>query len=119
MFNYSPYTYNNLFVDNIKEAEASAIDFSGNPVFYLNKKENEVYVKQFNTQTGKIFFGKYVFTPITPEEPKEDVMTMLKKLDDKYNYLYERFEETLTPTPSPRGRGEKDAERKEKVKNDE
>lgn len=94
MFNYSPYTYNNIFVDNIKEAETSQIDFSGNPVFYFNKKENEVYVKQFNTQTGKIFFGKYVFTPIIPEEqPKDDIMAMLKKLDDKYNYLYEMFEE--------------------------
>ncbi len=93
MFNYSPYNYHNIFVDNIKEAETATIDFSGNPVFYFNKKENEVYLKQFNTQTGKIFFGKYTFAPITPEEPKEDIMKTLKRLENKCDYLYEMFEQ--------------------------
>ncbi|MCM1003580.1 MAG: hypothetical protein NC408_04490 [Candidatus Gastranaerophilales bacterium] len=97
MFNYNLYNYNNIFVDSIKEAEAAPIDFSGNPVFYLNKKENEVYLKQFNMQTGKTFFGKYVFAPIVPqEEPQKvdnEIMETLKRLEDKCNYLYERIED--------------------------
>lgn len=94
MFNYNLYNYNNVFVDSIKEAEAAPADFSGNPLFFFNKKENEIYFKQFNMQTGQIYFGKYVFEPIKEEakaasEDNSAVMEALNRLEDKCDYLYE------------------------------
>lgn len=114
MYNYNLYSYSNPFVDSIKEAETTPIDFSGNPTFFFNRKENEVYLKQFNLQTGKTFFGKYVFSPIVPEEqPKSelntDILDSLKRLESKCDYLYGMLENSKENKPK-REKGVKDDE---------
>jgi hypothetical protein len=81
-------------VANIEEANASQVDLNGNPVFFYNKGKNEIYLKQFNIQTGLADF--YTFskmemvngnmeapTPIT----KEDFKQINEKLDGLYSIL--------------------------------
>lgn len=97
MYNYNPYSYNSLLVNSIEEAKNAPIDFTGNPVLYLNKVKNEVYLKQFDMASGKTFFGKYIFTAEPAEEPqKDDIKEMLNVLNDKYNYLYKKLTEKET-----------------------
>lgn len=89
MLNFNSYGYNTLLVNNIEEAKNAPIDFTGNPVLYLNKVKNEVYLKQFDVASGKTFFGRYVFEAEPVEEPKEDE---LKIINDKLDYLYKMLE---------------------------
>lgn len=90
MLNFNSYGYNTLLVNKIEEAQNAPIDFTGNPVLYLNKVKNEIYLKQFDMASGKTFFGRYIFDVQPVEEPKKD--DELKIINDKLDYLYEKFE---------------------------
>lgn len=77
-----------LPVTNIEEANASQIDLNGNPVFFYNKGKNEVYIKQFNVQTGLADF--YTFTRVenaTKTESKDEFKLINDKLDKLYSIL--------------------------------
>lgn len=94
MLNFNSYGYNTLLVNKIEEAQNAPIDFTGNPVLYLNKVKNEIYLKQFDMASGKTFFGRYIFDAQPVEEPKkDDVKEMLDLLNEKYDYLYKMFTE--------------------------
>ena len=80
-------------VTNIEEANASQVDLQGNPVFFYNKGKNEIYLKQFNINTGLADF--YVFAkaerPLSDVKPVPSVNTYekdFKALNDKLDGLY-------------------------------
>lgn len=95
MYNFNPYNNNTLVVNTIEEARNAPIDFTGNPVLYLNKVKNEVYLKQFDMSSGKTFFGRYIFEaePIE-EKPKDEI----KQLKEQVANLYKLLEEKETKT---------------------
>lgn len=78
-------------VANIEEANASQVDLNGNPVFFYNKGKNEIYVKQFNLQTGLADFYTFSKVEATEEVPqivtKEDVKLINEKIDGLYSIL--------------------------------
>lgn len=88
MYNFNPYSYNALPVNSIDEAKNSAIDLSGKPVFYFNRVKNEIYLKQFDANTAKTYFGKYVFSEMPVEKPKQDEIEELKaQIADLYKLI--------------------------------
>ncbi len=91
MYNYNPYNYNPILVNNIEEAKNAPIDFGGNPVLYLNKVKNEVYLKQFDMGTGKTFFGRYIFEA-EPEkkQPKDELKELKEQVANLYKLLSEK-----------------------------
>ena len=78
-------------VANIEEANASQVDLNGNPVFFYNKGKNEIYVKQFNLQTGLADFYTFSKVEATAEAPqivtKDDVKLINEKIDGLYSIL--------------------------------
>lgn len=76
------YGYRVYFVGSIEEAQNSMPDMQGNPVFFFNQNSQEVYVKQFNLQTGKADFIKFIRSNI---EPRKDE---IKELNEKVEELY-------------------------------
>lgn len=121
MYNFNPYSYNALPVNSIQEAETAPVDYSGNPVFYFNSRENEIYLKRFDMTSGKTLFGKYAFVPATPVEPPKDEF---KVINEKLDYLYKLMEgNKLDCHANARNDGtseDKTTKRKEKaVKDDE
>jgi hypothetical protein len=78
-------------VTNIEEANASQVDLNGNPVFFFNKGKNEIYLKQFNLQTGLADFYTFSRVELATEAPqiatKEDFKVINEKLDGLYSIL--------------------------------
>ena len=78
-------------VANIEEANASQVDLNGNPVFFYNKGKNEIYVKQFNVQTGLADFYTFSRMETVAEAPqivtKDDFKIINEKLDGLYSIL--------------------------------
>ena len=78
-------------VANVEEANASQIDLNGNPVFFYNKGKNEIYVKQFNVQTGLADFYTFSRMETVTETPqivtKDDFKIINEKLDGLYSIL--------------------------------
>ena len=88
-----PQGFKVILVTNIEEANASQVDLQGNPVFFYNKGRNEIYLKQFNINTGLADF--YVFAKA--EQALKDVKPVpstntyekdFKALNDKIDGLY-------------------------------
>ena len=80
-------------VTNIEEANASQVDLQGNPIFFYNKGKNEIYLKQFNIQTGLADF--YVFAkaqaPANEVKPVDSINAYekeFKAINDRLDGLY-------------------------------
>ena len=78
-------------VANIEEANASQVDLNGNPVFFYNKGKNEIYIKQFNLQSGLADFYTFSRVEATTETPqivtKDDFKLINEKIDGLYAIL--------------------------------
>lgn len=72
------------FVSDIAEAIATKPDVTGKPLFFYNKAEEEIYVKQYdNTGSAPVKTYKLV---VAPSEPVANpVIDGLKALDEKLN----------------------------------
>lgn len=67
-------------VSRIEEAQSLLPDYGGNPSFFYNNVQNEIYVKQFDVKTGLVNLRRFV-------ESKEPVKTQNNKLEEEINLL--------------------------------
>ena len=75
-------------VANIEEANASQVDLNGNPVFFYNKGKNEIYIKQFNLQSGLADFYTFSRVETNTEAPQIVTKDDLKVINEKIDGLY-------------------------------
>lgn len=79
------YLLNGNFVSNIAEAIATKPDITGKPLFFYNKAEEEIYIKQYdNTGNAPVKTYKLVVENVQPEiNPLvEGFKNLDTKLDD-------------------------------------
>ncbi len=107
--NYSMFRNGAIPVASIEEAKNAPIDLSGNLVCYFNQAKNEVYLRQFNANTGGAFFFFFVFAETPKEEHKKDEIS---KINEKLDYLYGMLDEIIKKEPKAK-------ENKKAVKDDE
>lgn len=81
--------YKAIPVTNKSEANSVIPSPTGEPILFINKASNEVYLKQIDTNTGIGIFQEYILKPIEEEKPK--------KTDDKeYKALSAKLDEIKT-----------------------
>lgn len=78
-------------VASIEEAKSCQVDFQGNPLYFHNKTEEEVYCKKFNADTGVVDFKKY----IKAEEPLKNapISADTSKLEEEIEQIKTQIEE--------------------------
>ena len=93
-----PQGYRTMLVSNIDEANASQVTTDGQPAFYYNKGKGEIYLKQFDINTGGAIFQKFQLARIPMNENNEEkgVNIYSEKLDmieSKLDMLASMFDE--------------------------
>lgn len=91
-------------VANIEEANATQTDMSGNPMFFYNKGQNEIYIKQFDIKTGAAIFQifRHVAEPVAHENPSTGLNISEKQykvLNDKLDALYSMLSNKVDEQP--------------------
>lgn len=84
-------------VSNIKEAEAAQPDPLGNPTFFYNMSQNEIYLKQFNNMGAAPL---YVFKYSQEYNPAQNDAPVILDYDKRFNELDNKIEDVkklLTP----------------------
>ena len=91
-FTPQPSVLNGNYVSNIAEAIATKPDVTGKPLFFYNKAEEEIYVKQYdNTGNAPIKTYKLVVENVEPQY--NPYLESFKSLDNKLEYI----KKLLTP----------------------
>lgn len=93
-----PQGYRTMLVSNIEEANASQVSTDGQPAFYYNKGKNEIYLKQFDINTGGAIFQRFslVKMPVNEGNIENDKNVYFERLDaieSKLDMLASLFEE--------------------------
>lgn len=88
-----PAGFKTIPVANIDEANATQADMSGNPMFFYNKGQNEIYVKQLNLQSGLANFQTYKLAQAPSANENTSIGVNIsekqyKVLTDKLDALY-------------------------------
>ena len=97
---YQPYTttqtqipsFTTTFVSDIAEAIATKPDVTGKPLFFYNKSNEEIYVKQYDN-TGAAPVRTYKLVVENTEPQVNPVLDSIKVLDNKINDI----KKLLTP----------------------
>lgn len=82
-----------ILVSNEDEAKATPAESNGNPIFFYNKSQNKVYLKQINPQTGAAplqIFNAQAATEqnAEPENPyRKDFNTIIEGINGLYRML--------------------------------
>lgn len=71
-------------VSNIKEAEAAQPDPLGNPTFFYNMAQNELYMKQFNNMGAAPL---YIYKCSGEYTPQEAATPIIMDYDKRFNEL--------------------------------
>ena len=74
-----------MFVSNVAEAIATKPDVTGKPLFFYNKADEEVYIKQYdNTGAAPVKTYKLVIENIEPQDNPiaNSIKGLNQKLDD-------------------------------------
>ena len=74
-----------MFVSNVAEAIATKPDVTGKPLFFYNKADEEVYIKQYdNTGAAPVKTYKLVIENIEPQDNHiaNSIKGLNQKLDD-------------------------------------
>ena len=87
--------FNVIPVSNIDEANAYIVDISGTPMFFYNAKENQVYMKRTNMETGEAIFATFSKMEAVKKDVKgisqttyeNDIKTLNEKIDGLYQIL--------------------------------
>lgn len=81
--------YKAIPVTNKSEANSIIPNPTGEPILFINKASNEIYLKQVDINTGVGIFQEYILKPVEEEKPK--------KSDDKeYKALSAKLDEIKT-----------------------
>ena len=84
---------NGNYVSNIAEAIATKPDVTGKPLFFYNKAEEEIYIKQYdNTGNAPVKTYKLVVENVEPQP--NPYLESFKSLDSKLDDI----KKLLTPT---------------------
>lgn len=77
-------------VSNIEEANATPVDtLTGMPSFFYNRASNEIYMKQFNSNSGGAIFNTYKLQTISDPVKKADPYeAQFKAINEKIDGLY-------------------------------
>lgn len=78
-----PQGYRTTLVSNIDEANASQVTTDGQPAFYYNKGKGEIYLKQFDINTGGAIFQKFELARMPVNENNDT---------KEKNIYFERFD---------------------------
>ena len=78
-----PQGYRTMLVSNIDEANASQVTTDGQPAFYYNKGKGEIYLKQFDINTGGAIFQKFTLATMPVNENNDT---------KEKNIFFERFD---------------------------
>lgn len=81
------------YVSNIAEAVATKPDITGKPLFFYNKAEEEIYIKQYDN-TGNAPIRTYKLVIENNEIQSNPYLESFKSLDSKL----EDIKKLLTPT---------------------
>ena len=91
---YNPQTpaFTTTFVSNIAEAIATKPDVTGKPLFFYNKADEEIYVKQYDN-TGVAPVKTYKLVSGNTEQQPNPIFDSIKGLNDKLDDI----KKMLTP----------------------
>ena len=81
-----PQVFQTTFVSNIAEAIATKPDVTGKPLFFYNKADEEIYVKQYDA-TGNAPVKTYKLDIINNDPITNPIIDSIKALDEKLNYI--------------------------------
>lgn len=90
---------NTVFVSDIAEAIATKPDITGKPLFFYNKANEEIYVKQYDN-TGAAPVKTYKLFVETQEEKPNPLLENFKSLDNKLDDI----KKLLTPEHNERSK---------------
>lgn len=80
--------YRMIPVSDIAEANATTVDTNGQPTFFYNKGKGEIYLKQFDINTGGAMFQRFQLAVV----PNENTVS-LNTLNDKLDAIAQLFED--------------------------
>ena len=86
-------SFTTTFVSDIAEAIATKPDVTGKPLFFYNKANEEIYLKQYDN-TGIAPVKTYKLVVETNEPVVNPVVESIKSLDEKLNEI-----KTILTTP--------------------
>ena len=101
--NIQPQSFSTTFVSNIAEAIATKPDVTGKPLFFYNKAEEEIYMKQYDN-TGNAPVKTYKLTIANNENVSNPIIDNLKLLDEKLNDIKTLLSPTVTEENDKRNR---------------
>lgn len=90
--------YRTMLVSNVEEANASQISTDGQPTFFYNKGKAEIYLKQFDINTGGAIFQRFQLATMPVNESNEQKTTdvysdRLNSIESKLDSLALMFED--------------------------
>lgn len=94
-----------ILVSNEDEAKATPAESNGNPIFFYNKSQNKVYLKQINPQTGAAplqIFNAQITTEQTTEQEnpyKKDFNTIIEGINGLYRLWNNQHPQTISTQP--------------------
>ena len=82
--------YRIIPISNKSETNSVIADFNGNPIYFHNQANNEIYIKQFDIKTGLAKLQEYKKVEIdNPIDNKEQA----NPYQDEFRLINERLEE--------------------------
>ena len=96
-------SFSTIFVSNIAEAIATKPDVTGKPLFFYNKADEEIYVKQYDS-TGSAPVKTYKLAIDTNEPQNNPIVDGIKVLDDKLNDIKKLLTPEIIEEPEKKGR---------------
>lgn len=99
--NYQQYNaqfFRTIPVSDIAEANATTVDTNGQPTFFYNKGKGEIYLKQFDINTGGAIFKSFKLVVATLNESeaindKDVYVERFNAIESKLDTLASMFEE--------------------------
>jgi len=99
----TPQSFSTIFVSNIAEAIATKPDVTGKPLFFYNKADEEIYIKQYdNTGAAPVKTYKLVVENIEPQQ--NPILDSIKSLDNKINDIKKLLTPEIIDDTDKRGR---------------
>lgn len=94
-------TFKLIPISNKSETNAVIADLNGTPLYFHNLSNNEIYIKQVDTQTGIALFKEFKeVEPVKDTEQKENKAEVWNKenfdtLNDKLDSLQKTFDDYI------------------------
>ena len=95
-----PIGYKVIPVSNLNEINNITVDFNGTPSYFHNQTNNEIYVKQFDIQTGLTSIQKFIKSDnagggLSDTKPEFDIKTYderISAINDRIDSLEKKID---------------------------